>query len=163
VAAGPSIKQPSKGFTLIELMVVIAIIGILASLTIAAYQTYIVRSQVAEGIAFASGAKVPIIDAYTNDRVLPASRVEAGMTPDPADSVGSYVTRLDIVNGRIDVTFGNRAHPDIAAQSLSLTPYLSDDSRVLWRCGNAPQPPGIELVDHRAPTVDPRYLPASCR
>src|SRR5690606_27759081 len=155
--------RPGTGFTLIELVIVIAIIGILASLAIAAYQTYTVRSQVSEGIVFASGAKVPISDIYMNDRVLPASRIEAGMTADPADSGGVYVTRLDIVNGRIDVTFGNRAHPDIAAQTLSLTPYLGDDRRILWRCGEAPPPPGSELVVHRAPTVDSRYLPSSCR
>jgi len=156
-------RQRRSGFTLIELMIVIAIIGILASLAIAAYQTYTVRSQVSEGIAFASGAKGPITDAYMSDRVLPASRIEAGMTPDPADSGGIYVTRLDIVNGRIDVTFGNRAHPDIAAQTLSLTPYLGDENKILWRCGSAPPPPGTELVEHREPTVDPRYLPSSCR
>jgi type IV pilus assembly protein PilA len=156
-------RQNTKAFTLIELMIVIAIIGILAALAIAAYQTYTVRSQVSEGIAFASGAKVPIVDAYSRNRVLPASRIEAGMSPDPADSSGTYVTRLDIVNGRIDITFGNRAHPDIAAQTLSLTPYLANDNAIVWRCGNASPPPGTELVEHLAPSVDSRYLPSSCR
>jgi type IV pilus assembly protein PilA len=156
-------RQNNKAFTLIELMIVVAIIGILASLAIAAYQTYTVRSQVSEGIAFASGAKVPIVDAYSRNRVLPASRIEAGMSPDPADSSGTYVTRLDIVNGRIDITFGNRAHPDIAAQTLSLTPYLASDNAIVWRCGNASPPPGTELVEHLAPSVDARYLPSSCR
>jgi type IV pilus assembly protein PilA len=67
------------------------------------------------------------------------------------------------VNGRIDITFGNRAHPDIAAQTLSLTPYLANDNAIVWRCGNASPPPGTELVEHLAPSVDSRYLPSSCR
>lgn len=156
-------KQDSNGFTLVELMIVIAIIGILASLAIAAYQTYTVRSQVSEVLVFASGAQIPIIDAYAKDRVLPAGRIEAGMSPDPTDSSGAYVTALDIVNGRIDMTFGNQAHPDIAAQTLSLTPYLADDNTIVWRCGDSPPPPGKEMVEHLAPTIDPRYLPAGCR
>jgi type IV pilus assembly protein PilA len=156
-------RRSSNGFTLIELMIVVAIIGILASLAIAAYQTYTVRSQVSEVLVFASGAKVPIVDAYSKDRVLPAGRIEAGMSPDPADSSGAYITGLDIVNGRIDVTFGNQAHPDIAAQTLSLTPYLANDNTIVWRCGNASPPPATELVEHLAPTLDPRYLPSPCR
>jgi type IV pilus assembly protein PilA len=163
LAAGQLIRQRSSGFTLIEMTLVVAIIGVLASLAIASYQTYTVRSQVSEGIAFAAGVKVAIVDAYMNDRVLPASRIEAGMTPHPADSGGVYVTRLDIINGRIEVTFGNRAHPDIAAQTLSLTPYLGEDNQISWRCGSAPPPAGTGLVAHRAPTVDPRYLPSTCR
>lgn len=156
-------RQDSNGFTLIELVIVVAIISILASLAIAAYQTYTVRSQVSEVLVFASSAKVPIVDAYARDRVLPAGRIEAGMSPDPTDSSGAYITALDIVNGRIDVTFGNQAHPDIAAQTLSLTPYLGSDNAIVWRCGKAPPPPGTELAQHRPPTIGPRYLPSDCR
>jgi type IV pilus assembly protein PilA len=156
-------RQDSNGFTLVELMIVVAILGILASLAIAAYQTYTVRSQVSEALVFASGAKVPIVDAYSRDHVLPAGRIEAGMSPAPTDSSGTYISALDIVNGRIEVTFGNQAHPDIAARTLSLTPYLANDDSIVWRCGNAPAPPGTELVEHPEPTVEPRYLPSACR
>lgn len=144
---------------------VIAIIGILASLAIAAYQTYTVRAQVAEGLNFAMAVKVPIVDAFRNDGIPPAGRLEAGMSANATDTSSTYVTRVDIVNGRIDITYGNGAHPEIQGDSLSLTPYIADGEAVTWRCGNAAAPAGVPLTgaSHLPPTVDPRYLPSSCR
>jgi type IV pilus assembly protein PilA len=89
------------------------------------------------------------------------------MTADATDTRGSYVSSVEIVNGRIDVTFGGPlAHQDIIGTVLSLTPYETTGNTVAWRCGNAPPPPGVLLnggVGHVAPTIDTRYLPASCR
>lgn len=158
------------GFTLIELMIVIAIIGILASIAVTAYQTYTVRAQIAEGINMAAGAKSPVIDAY-NTRGQPAiDRVAAGMTPNPADTQGRYVSQVDVVNGRVDITFGNQAHQDIFGDTLSVTPYMSAGGTIIWRCGAADPPAGAnELTGggvtsaHLAPTVETRYLPSSCR
>ena len=157
----------SDGFTLIELMIVVAIIGILASLATSAYQTYTVRGQIAEALNMADGAKVPIIDAYTNTGAAPADRTAAGMSANATDTSGNYVSAVDIVNGRVDITMaGPRAHQAIFGRTLSVTPYETNGNTIVWRCGNAPQPAGVQLLGgapHQLPTVDARYLPSACR
>ncbi len=156
---------------MIELMIVIAIIGILASLAISAYQTYTVRAMVAEGLNMGAGAKAPIIDAYNQTGMPPVDRAAAGMTPLATDTQGSYVSQVSVEDGRVDVTFGNNVHPDIFGDTISFTPYMSGLGSIIWRCGAAAAPGGgaTELAGggvfsvHQPPTVAVRYLPASCR
>jgi len=162
-------NKKQTGFTLIELMIVVAIIGILASLAVSAYQTYTVRAQVAEGINMAAGAKAPVVDAYNMDGAPPAGRVDAGMSPVATDTRGKYVSQVDIIDGRVEITYGNDAHADIFGQTVSFTPYMSLGS-VTWRCGFAPAPQGANPMTgggitavHQLPTVQARYLPTSCR
>ena len=155
---------------MIELMIVVAIIGILASMAMSAYQTYVVRAQVSEGLNMVGASKTTIVDAYNITGAPPADRAAAGLTPLASDTQGKYVSALDIVNGRIDITFGNSSHQDIFGQTISVTPYTSANSSVVWRCGTSGILAGtVEMTGggvtaaHAAPTVDSRYLPSSCR
>ena len=164
--------RQDKGFTLIELMIVVAIIGILASLAISAYQTYTVRAQVAEAINMAGAAQVAVVDAYNDTGAPPAGRSEAGMTPTATDTKGSYVLQVDVDTGRVDVMMGNRAHAEVSGKLVSFTPYLSRSGGVVWRCGAAAQPgdtipmqdaAGSVVSTYVESTIAERYLPSSCR
>lgn len=166
------LPRQSGGFTLIELMIVVAIIGILAAIAIPAYEAYTVRAQVTEGMNMAAHAKVPVVDAFLNDGEAPANRLAAGMTALPTDTSGKYVESVNVVNGRIDVTFGNEVNRIIDGGVLSLTPYAANQSSVVWRCGNAGAPAApAQLMGTGTPvqaafiatTVPNQYLPAACR
>ncbi|MDA1064022.1 MAG: pilin, partial [Proteobacteria bacterium] len=110
------------------------------------------------------------VDAFNMEGRPPADRSAAGMTAAPADTQGSYVSEVDIIDGRVQVTFNNDAHQNIQNDTISFTPYMSQSGSVMWRCGAAGAPAGaVELSGggvssaHQAPTVETRYLPSSCR
>lgn len=148
-------------------MIVVAIIGILASLAVSAYQTYTVRAQIAEAIGMGAGAKSPVFDAYTQDGAPPADRVAAGMSPAATDSRGMYVSQVEINDGRVDVMMGNRAHADVFGDVISFTPYLTPSGGIVWRCAAASAPGGGAVIMpgtvYLPPTILTRYLPATCR
>ena len=169
-------RKMQQGFTLIELMIVVAIIGILAAIAIPAYQDYTIRAQVSEGMNLAAAAKAAVAEDFLNEGLPPVNRTDAGMTPNATDTSGKYFASVNIVNGRIDVVYGNEANAQIAAAAsnlLTITPYESTDLSVVWRCGSAPAPGGgAQLLGtsagglvtaYAAPTVPPQYLPAACR
>jgi type IV pilus assembly protein PilA len=160
-----------KGFTLIELMIVVAIIGILAAIAIPAYQDYTIRAQVSEGMNLAAAAKAAVAEAYLNRGTSPADRTEAGMSDDPADTNGKYVTQVNVIDGVIEVTYGNEANARIQNLTLEIVPYVTGDGSVVWQCGGAPVPGGTsELMGSAvagggdlAGDEYVRYLPAACR
>lgn len=162
-------KHVQKGFTLIELMIVVAIIGILAAIAIPAYQDYTIRSQVTEGLSLAGAAKAAVAESYSQTGTAPANRTVAGMSANANDTVGKYVTGIAVLNGVITVTYGNEANSKISTKTLSLTPYETLDSSVAWRCGGANAPANLATTlgngaaTYVNSTVDVRYMPKACR
>jgi type IV pilus assembly protein PilA len=167
-------NRNNAGFTLIELMIVVAIIGILAAIAIPAYQNYTVRAQVTEGINMTAFAKARIADTFLDRGEAPANRTVAGLTAPPTDTSGKYVQSLDVVDGVLVIRFGNEANAAIQGLDLTMTPFETPELGIAWRCGTAADPAGLAplgtssggtVADPANPTtnVPEHYLPSSCR
>ena len=142
--------KKQQGFTLIELMIVVAIIGILAAIAIPAYQDYTIRAQVSEGLNLSGGAKAAVTEYFQDRGTLPSDNDEAGLAA--ADQIkGKYVAQVTVSNGIIDVEYGGSAHATIFGKAIQLTPDTTAAGSVQWICesdGNA---------------IENKHLPASCR
>ncbi len=142
--------KKQQGFTLIELMIVVAIIGILAAIAIPAYQDYTIRAQVSEGINLSAGAKAAVTEYFQDVGTLPTTNGEAGIAV-AADISGNYVDNVAVgANGVITVTFGSGANPEIDGDTITLVPDTTNPGSVTWDCV-------------RGSAMDNRHVPASCR
>ncbi len=115
-------KKVQQGFTLIELMIVVAIIGILAAVALPAYQDYTIRAQVSEGMSLMGGARTGVTEFWSDRGVFPGSNASAGV-PAAASITGNYVTQVAVgANGVITATYGNQANAKIATGTCAVTP-----------------------------------------
>ena len=148
-------------FTLIEIMIVVAIIAILASIAIPAYQNYTIRAQVTEGLSLSSGWKTAIAEFYANTGAWPSQTDLSGTSP----SNGNYVTSVTVNSGVIVIQYGGQANQAINNQYLTLVPYTTASDDILWQCGLAPAPGGTpaSVPAGVSTTLAPQQLPAPCR
>ncbi len=143
--------KKQQGFTLIELMIVVAIIGILAAIAIPAYQDYTIRAQVSEGLNLSGGAKAAVTEYFQDRGVMPTGNTQAGLAASGAIQ-GKYVGSVAVgnVDGVITITYGNSAHAVINGENITLTADTTQAGSVQWVCATGG-------------TIAAKHLPAACR
>jgi type IV pilus assembly protein PilA len=141
-------KKYQQGFTLIELMIVIAILGILMAIAIPAYQDYAVRAKASEGINLAGATKLATAETYSSTGRLPPNNASAGL-PAAASINGKYVTSVSTASGIITITYSG-AEPKLSATSTLLLSASTAAGSVKWKC-------------KKGANIDDKYLPSECR
>ncbi|MBH6573953.1 pilin [Neisseria meningitidis] len=154
-----------KGFTLIELMIVIAIVGILAAVALPAYQDYTARAQVSEAILLAEGQKSAVTEYYLNHGEWPSNNTSAGVASTATDIKGKYVKEVKVEKGVITATMlSSGVNNEIKGKKLSLWAKRQDGS-VKWFCGQ-PVTRAANADDVTADgtnKIDTKHLPSTCR
>ena len=145
-------KQVQKGFTLIELMIVVAIIGILAAIAIPAYQDYTIRAQVSEGLSLSGAAKAAVSEFRQDQGAWPNNNEQAGLEI-PANIIGQYVSGVTVVQNVITIAYANAATNDNIEQATLELSAIDNQGSLSWTCedGGGTQ------------TLENKWLPASCR
>ncbi len=144
----PDMRKAQRGFTLIELMIVVDIIGILASVALSAYQNYTIRAQISEGLTLSASIKTAVAEYVMDRGAWPADNAAAGVV-DKTLIKGRYTQHVGVSNNVISITYGNSAHTAIFDESIELT-AVNNAGSISWICASA----GV---------IQPKYLPAACR
>jgi len=146
-------QKVQQGFTLIELMIVVAIIGILAAIAIPAYQDYTIRAKVSEGINLASAAKSAVTEYRISVGRFPSTNAKAGLAS-VASISSKYVSGVSVSNGEITVTFRTFLDRKVALTTLIFAPSIGTKSVVDWFCDGSVGNNG---------SISGKYRPANCR
>jgi len=155
----------SRGFTLLEMMVVVAIVAVLALMMIPGYFDGAIRTQVAEALPLAELAKKPVSAAWAGAQPLPADNAAAGLPP-AEKIVSDLVSSVSVEDGAIHIKYGNRANTQIRGKVLTVRAAVVEDARIVpvtWVCGFAAAPEKMALKGQNRTDVPTKYLPGRCR
>jgi type IV pilus assembly protein PilA len=161
------LPRPSlqTGFSMIEILVAVAIVGILATLAVPGLLNSVTRDQVLEAAPLANVAKKAIGAEWAAAQALPADNAAAGL-PVPSKFVNNYVTSLAVENGAIHITFGNSANRALTGRVLTMRPAVVEDTPVVpvaWVCGFAAVPGGMAVKGENRTDIAASLLPVNCR
>ncbi len=145
---GYDMKTDQNGFTLVELMIVVAIIGTLAAIAIPAYQNYLIRAQIAEGLNLTGPLKNAVAAFYEQNGVYPVDNVAAAIAP-PGSFTGNYVSSMSISDAVISIQYGNSANAMISGRTVIVT-ASSNGGSTSWNCASGG-------------AISNNFLPSSCR
>lgn len=154
-----------KGFTLIELMIVVGIIGILSSVALPAYQVYVQRSEVVEALSMASTIRENVASYYVEKLEFPSNNQIAGV-PEANYLIGNRITGVVVESGAIHVTMGNKASAPLQGKVLSFRPATvvgSPKSPIAWLCGYDEPVSGMQAIGNNKTDLEKQFLPAACR
>ena len=155
----------TRGFTLVEMMVVLGIVAVLALMMVPAYHQRTVREQVLEALPLADLAKSPVALSWSLARAFPKDNAAASLPP-AEKIVSNLVSSVSVEDGAIHVRFGNRAYRQLADKVLTLRPAVVEDAPVVpvaWVCGYATTPDKMTVKGVNKTDVAKDYLPARCR
>jgi len=155
----------TRGFTLLEMMVVIGIVAILALMAIPTYQDKFIRDQIAEALPLADIAKPPVALSWAVLQTFPADNAAAGL-PVAEKIVNNTIRSVAVQGGAIDITFGNKANKVILGKILTLRPAVVEDAPIVpvtWVCGYATAPEKMTVKGENKTNIPPGYLPIRCR
>ena len=155
----------TRGFTLVEMMVVIGIVAILALMAIPTYQDKFIRDQIAEALPLADIVKPPVALSWAALQTFPADNTAAGL-PVAEKIVNNTISSVAIQGGAINITFGNKANNVIHGKILTLRPAVVEDAPIVpvtWVCGYATAPDKMTVKGENKTNIPPGYLPIRCR
>lgn len=156
----------AKGFTLLEMMIVLAIIAILATLTLPLYLSSVARDQIKESLALVEQLKLPAERYHQQNGNLPLNNHDLGI-PEPRKLIGNYVEAIELKDGAFHIAFGNKAVKMLRGKFLTvraITVTGSPASPISWLCGASMVPKGMEAAGTNKTSVEPKgLLPVSCR
>ncbi|MBO9489513.1 pilin [Endozoicomonas sp. G2_1] len=156
--------KKSNGFTLIELMIVVSIIGILAAVALPAYQPYIFRAHIAEPLSYAGNIKQSITQFYADSFSFPHDNKQARL-PEPDKLISNKIASVEVKNGAFHILLGNKVPEPLKGKYITFRPAVvkgSPRSPITWLCGYAKPVEGMSAVGENKTDVDEEFLPGEC-